>query len=95
MARESKEKLQREKTSPFSGLSQRVIVCFEMGVPYSEVRQVTRPRTQGPWGSSRLVLGRKIPTAQWPSGPQPCATSDFEIGDAHFKADYYYSLRKP
>ena len=57
MARESKEKLQREKTSPFSGLSQRVIVCFEMGVPYSEVRQVTRPRTQGPWGSSRLVLG--------------------------------------
>ena len=25
---------------------------------------------------------------------QPCAPADFEIGDTHFKADYYYSLRK-
>ena len=23
--------------------------------------------------------------------PRPCAPSDFEIGDAHFKADYDYS----
>ena len=38
-----------------------------------------------------LELSRRIPTAD---GLQPCAPSDFEIGDAHFKADYYYSLRK-
>ena len=56
--RESEEKGLREKASPFSGLAQRVIrVCFEMGVPYFKVRWGTRPRTRGPWGPSRLVLG--------------------------------------
>ena len=29
-----------------------------------------------------------------PFGPWPCAPSDFETGDAHFKADYYYFLRR-
>ena len=38
-----------------------------------------------------LALGRRTP---WPSSPQSCAPSDFEIRDAHYKADYYYSLRK-
>ena len=38
------------------------------------------------------------PSVRWedPHGPGhwPCTPSDFEIGDSHFKADYYYSLRK-
>ena len=37
-----------------------------------------------------LPLNREVREAQ-PSGLQPHAPSDFEIGDAHFKADYYYS----
>ena len=56
--RDSEEKGPREKPSPFSGPSQRVIiVCFEMGVPYFKVRWGTRPRAKGLWGSSRLALG--------------------------------------
>ena len=43
----SKEKGPREKTSLFSGLSQRVIiVCFEMGVPYFKVRRGARPMSR-------------------------------------------------
>ena len=56
--RESEDKGPREQASPFSRLSQRVIiVCFEMDVPYFKVRWGTRPRVRGPWGSSRLVKG--------------------------------------
>ena len=40
-ARENKEKGPRQKVSPFSGPSQRrIIVCFEMGVPYFKVRSI-------------------------------------------------------
>ena len=39
--RESEDKGPREQASPFSRLSQRVIiVCFEMGVPYFKVRSM-------------------------------------------------------
>ena len=56
-ARENKEKGPRQKVSPFSGPSQRIIVCFEMGVPYFKVRWDTRPRVGEPWGFSCLALG--------------------------------------
>ena len=39
-----------------------------------------------------LALGGRNPRS---SGPRPYASSDFEIGDPYFKADYCYSLRKP
>ena len=56
--RESEEKSPREEASPSSGLFQRVIiVCFEMGAPYSKVRWGTRQRARGPWGSFCLALG--------------------------------------
>ena len=50
-ARKREEKGPREKASPFSGLFQRVIIVrFEMGVPYFNVRRGTRlraPRAMG------------------------------------------------
>ena len=42
-ARENKEKGPRQKVSPFSGPSQRIIVCFEMGVPYFKMRSMGIP----------------------------------------------------
>ena len=54
---ESEEKGPREKASPLSGLSQRVIVCFEMGIPYFKVRLGHKAKGLRAMGSSHLALG--------------------------------------